>query len=310
MVSILKTLLFGLDSRNQKVEILNVMSLGKVGGRVLTVRIAIMKLGCIGCSSLLEYILDERAERKDITVGVFSPGCKMDPEDVPEVVERVVSFKPDLVILISPNATMPGPKAGREALSKAGLPTLVISDAPAKKITQELDAGGFGYLIVEADSMIGARRDFLDATEMALFNSDIIRVLAITGVYRLLHVEIDKIVDQTEAVQKMVLPRIIVDKETAANCGQFNNAYAKAKAMASFEIARRVADLSTQGSYVIKERERFLPIVAAAHEMMRAAAKLADEAREAEKSSDSVSRTPHNPEGATFSKTKLFDKAA
>lgn len=177
----LKTLLFALDSRNQKVEILNVRSLGKVGGRVLTVRIAIMKLGCIGCSSLLEYILDERAERKDITVGVFSPGCKMDPEDVPQVVERVVLFRPDLVILISPNATMPGPKAGREALSKAGLPTIVISDAPAKKITQELGAGGFGYIIVEADSMIVARRDFLDATEMALFNSDIIRVLAITG---------------------------------------------------------------------------------------------------------------------------------
>ena len=276
----------------------------------MAVKIAIMKIGCIGCSPLLEYVLDERADRNDITVGVFSPGCKMEAEDVPPVAERVVAFKPDLVILVSPNAAMPGPKTGREAIAKAGIPVLVVSDAPAKKIAPELDAGGFGYVIVEADSMIGARREFLDATEMALFNSDVIRVLAVSGVYRLLYTEIDKIIDQLEAGQKISMPKILVDKETAVNSGKFNNPYAKAKAIASYELSRRVADLSTQGCFVIKERERYLPVVAAAHEMMRAAAKLADEAREIEKTEDSVTRTPHTSEGAVLSKTKIFDKLA
>jgi methylenetetrahydromethanopterin dehydrogenase len=274
----------------------------------LAVKIAIMKIGCIGCSPLLEYILDERADRRDITVGVFSPGCKMDAEDVPPVAERVVAYKPGFVVLVSPNAAMPGPKTGRELLSKAGLPVLVISDAPAKKTVPELDAGGFGYIIVEADSMIGARREFLDATEMALFNSDVIRVLAVTGVYRLLYTEIDKIIDQLESGQKITMPKILVDKETATNNGKFNSPYAKGKAMASYEIARRVADLSTQGCFVLKERERYLPMVAAAHEMMRIAAKLADEAREVEKASDSTTRTPHTSEGAVLSKTRLLDK--
>jgi len=275
----------------------------------LPVKFAIMKIGCIGCSSLLEYVLDERADRKDITVGVFSPGCKMDAEDVPPVAERVVAFKPDFVVLVSPNAAMPGPKTGRELLSKAGLPVLVVSDAPAKKVAPELEAGGFGYIIVEADSMIGARREFLDATEMALFNSDVIRVLAITGVYRLLYTEIDKIIDQLESGQKITMPKIMVDKETAANSGKFNNPYAKGKAMASYEMARRVADLSTQGCFILKERERYLPMVTAAHELMRMAAKLADEAREIEKATDSVTRTPHTSEGAILNKTKLLDKA-
>jgi len=49
-------------------------------------------------------------------------------------------------------------------------------------------------------------------------------------------------------------------------------------------------------------------VVSAAHEMMREAARLADEAREIDKAEDMVFRTPHNNEGAVLQKRKLLDK--
>jgi methylenetetrahydromethanopterin dehydrogenase len=271
------------------------------------VKIAVVKLGFIGCAPVFECLLDERSVRKDITVRVFSPGSKMNDE-APKIVEEAVKMAPDFIVLITPNAAMPGPKSARDALAKSGLPTLIISDGATKKIQEELDAQGFGYIIVMADSMIGARREFLDPVEMALFNSDVIRVLAVTGVYRLIYTEIDKVIEQVKRGQKISLPRIIVDKEMAVSYGDFSNPYAKAKAMASYEMAREVNSLTTKACYVIKERERYLPMVAAAHEMMRKAAILADEAREIEKSSDTVARKPHLPDGSVLKKIKLLEE--
>ncbi|MEM3006418.1 MAG: F420-dependent methylenetetrahydromethanopterin dehydrogenase, partial [Candidatus Bathyarchaeia archaeon] len=53
---------------------------------------------------------------------------------------------------------------------------------------------------------------------------------------------------------------------------------------------------------------RYIPIVAAAHELMRMAARLADEAREIEKSNDSVSRVVHLRSGALRGKVKLLEE--
>ncbi|MGE3772105.1 MAG: F420-dependent methylenetetrahydromethanopterin dehydrogenase [Gammaproteobacteria bacterium] len=49
-------------------------------------------------------------------------------------------------------------------------------------------------------------------------------------------------------------------------------------------------------------------LVAAGHVMLRAAARLADEARELEKSADSLARTPHAANGAILRKTALDAK--
>jgi methylenetetrahydromethanopterin dehydrogenase len=49
-------------------------------------------------------------------------------------------------------------------------------------------------------------------------------------------------------------------------------------------------------------------MVAAAHEILRSAAILADDAREIEKYGDSVLRTPHESDGKITSKTKFADK--
>jgi len=276
----------------------------------MVVKVGFLKLGCIGSASLLEFMLDERAERQDVDVRVVGAGAKLGTEQAEEAAKRMLEFKPQLVVITSPNATLPGPKKAREIIKDAGIPAVVVSDSPAKKSVQELEQQGFGYIIVEADSMIGARREFLDPLEMVLFNLDVTRVLAITGALNLLTTEIDRAIESIKIGAKVSLPKVVVDKERAIKAAAFSNAYAGTKAMAAYETARRVADLSVEGCFQVKEWERYTQIVSAAHEMMRQAARLADEARETEKSQDAVSRTPHYDDGSVLKKTKLIEKPA
>ncbi|MHC1627205.1 MAG: F420-dependent methylenetetrahydromethanopterin dehydrogenase [Candidatus Nezhaarchaeales archaeon] len=272
------------------------------------VRIGIVKLGCIGCAPLLEYLLDERADRGDITVRVVTSGAKMTPEEAENVIKMLEPFKPQLIIIASPNAALPGPTKAREAAKALNAPIVIITDAPAKKAASKFEEGGFGYIIVEADSMIGARREFLDPTEMALFNADIIKVLAITGVFNLIVKTIDEMISSIKRGEEVKLPKIIVNKDLALENAGFSNPYAQAKAMAAFEAARRVADLTTEGCFKVQEWEKYIPLVAAGHELMRYAAKLADEAREIEKGIDQVMRMPHRASGELAVKRKLIEK--
>lgn len=272
------------------------------------VRVGIIKLGCIGCSPLLEYLLDERADRNDITVRIVSSGAKMAVEEVEDLVKMLEPFKPQLVIIASPNAALPGPTRVREKAKVLNVPILVISDAPAKKAINTLEEGGFGYIIVEADAMIGARREFLDPTEMALFNADIIKVLAITGVFNLIVKTIDNMINSIKKGEEVKLPKLVVNKELALENAGFSNPYAYAKAMAAFEAARRVADLTTEGCFKVQEWEKYIPLVAAGHELMKYAAKLSDEAREMEKSLDQVMRMPHRASGELAVKRKLVER--
>lgn len=272
------------------------------------VRVGIVKIGNIGSSPLLDALLDERADREDLEVRVVSTGAKLDPSQAEEASQKLLELKPALLIAASPNAALPGPAKIRELAAKAGVPTIVISDGPSKKIVKQLAEGGFGYIIIDADAMIGARREFLDPVEMALFNADIIKVLAITGVFRLLYQEIDKVIETLKRGEKPTLPQIVLDKEKAIAAAGFQNPYAQAKALAAYEISRRVADLDVEGCFVVQERERYVPIVATAHEMMRLAAKLADEAREIEKGQDTLLRIPHYKDGTLLFKRKLAEK--
>jgi methylenetetrahydromethanopterin dehydrogenase len=274
----------------------------------MVVKVGFLKLGCIGSALLLEFMLDERAEREDIDVRVVGAGAKLGIEQAEETARRMLDFKPQIVIATSPNATLPGPKKAREIIKAAGIPVVVVSDSPTKKSVQELEQQGFGYIIVEADSMIGARREFLDPLEMVLFNLDVARVLAITGTLNLLTTEIDHVIESIKKGVQISPPKIVVDKEKAIRAASFSNPYSAAKAMAAYEMARRVGDLSVEGCFAVKEWERYTQIVSAAHEMMRQAARLADDARETEKAQDSVSRTPHYDDGSILKKRKLMDK--
>ena len=272
------------------------------------IRIGVAKVGNIGSSVLLDILLDERADRQDIAVRVVGSGPKLDPEAVREVVSKLLEFEPDMVIMASPNAALPGPSAGRELLAEAGVPTIIISDAPGKRAIEDVEAKGMGYIIVPADSMIGARREFLDPTEMAIYNADLLKVLACTGVFHAIVRAIDKAIDDIKAGRAPELPRIVLGRDEAVEAARFSNPYARAKAMAAYEMAAKVADLTVEGCFKVKEWERYTHIVAAAHELMRQAARLAEEAREMEKQGDTVFRAPHNKKGVLLSKEKLIEK--
>lgn len=270
------------------------------------VKVGIFKCGNIGTAPLLELLFDELADREDISVRTVTTGAKMLAEEVVEALPKMFDFNPHLVIFISPNPAVAGPKKAMEMLSEKKIPSIFISDSPGKRLKEEFEKQGFGYIIVMGDPMIGARKEFLDPTEMAIFNSNVIKVLAITGAYRIVQQEIDKILSNLKEGLTLELPRIVIDTETIRDRSDFRNPYALAKAMAAYELAKKVAEINTKACFMEKEKEKYIPLVACAHEIAQAAAKLAEEAREIEKYGDTLVRRPHSKEGKLKFKDKLM----
>ncbi|MBP2146555.1 methylenetetrahydromethanopterin dehydrogenase [Methanofollis sp. W23] len=261
---------------------------------------------------MAELLLDERADREDMQTFMATSGTKLQPEDIDRVVTTMKEWVPDFCIVVSPNGILPGPTGAREQLAEAGIPCIVITDDITGKKDQfaALKESQFGYIIMKADSMIGARREFLDPVEMADFNGNLVKVLALTGAFRKLQLELDKVIDQVKEGKKgadLVLPKLVMNSDKAV-AGEFSNPYALAKARAAYEIAQAVAGVNVKGCFMTKGFENYVPIVASAHEMMREAAYLCDEAREIEKAGDGIIRKPHKKDGVIVSKTALISK--
>lgn len=277
----------------------------------MVVKVGIAKLGNIASGVMAELLLDERADREDMQTFMATSGTKLQPEDIDRVVTNMKAWAPDFCVVVSPNGVLPGPTGAREQLLAAGIPVVVITDdVTTKKEWADLKESKFGYIIMKADSMIGARREFLDPIEMADYNGNLVKVLSITGAFRKLQQELDKVIDQVKAGQKgeqLVLPKVVMTPEKAIE-GEFSNPYALAKARAAYEIAAAVAMVNVKGCFMTKEWEKYIPIVTSAHEMMRVAAILCDEARELDKAGDGVVRKPHKKDGVIVSKTKLISK--
>ncbi len=270
-------------------------------------KIGILKNGTIGSSLLLAFLMDERAESKRIDVIEVSSGAKMNPpEKCMKTMEKLLEINPELIIMSSPNAALPGPKKVREMAGS--IPTVIISDSPAKKAIDEIKEKNMGYILVGCDSMIGARRPFLDPIEMSIFNADLLKVLAITGSLKLIADELNKIIMDMLDGKAPVLPQIIIDANNATEAAGFSNPYARAKAIAAFELAASVSKITTKACFQLKERDEYMPLLAAAHEMMSYSAKMCTDAREMEKSNDTVIRKPHHANQHFLTKIKLYDK--
>ena len=270
-------------------------------------KIGILKNGTIGASLLLAFLMDERAESKRIDVIEVSSGAKMNPpEKCVKTMEKLLETNPELIIMSSPNAALPGPKKVREMAGS--IPTIIISDSPAKKAIDEIKEKNMGYILVGCDSMIGARRPFLDPIEMSIFNADLLKVLAITGSLRLIADELNKVIMDMLDRKAPVLPQIIIDANNATTAAGFSNPYARAKAIAAFELAASVSKITAKACFVLKERDEYMPLLAAAHEMMSYSAKMCMDAREIEKSNDTVIRKPHHANQHFLTKIKLNDK--
>lgn len=267
-------------------------------------------MGNLGMSQVVDLVLDEIADREGIEVRTFGTGAKMGKDEAAHT-EHFRKYEADFYVIISPNASAPGPTAAREIWKDR--PMIVISDGPTKKDDrQALQDAGFGYIIMKVDPLIGAKREFLDPVEMASFNSDAMKVLSTCGVVRLITNEFDKVLDQVNAGKSgknLELPHALVSAQKAVESAGFNNPYAKAKALAALHMADKVAEVNFPACFVLKEVEEVALTAAAGHEMMRAAAQLAIDAREIEKANDSLYRQPHAKKEAGYrEKTKLYDK--
>nr|WP_300999217.1 F420-dependent methylenetetrahydromethanopterin dehydrogenase [Methanoculleus sp.] len=281
-------------------------------GVKVVVKVGIAKLGNIASGVMGELLLDERADREDMITFMATSGTKLQPEDIDRVVSNMKAWGPDFCIVVSPNGVLPGPTQAREDLAAAGIPCIVITDDVTTKKEQfeALKASNFGYIIMKADAMIGARREFLDPIEMADYNGNLVKVLAITGAFRKMQMELDKVIDQVKAGKKgadLALPKVVMTSDKAVE-GEFSNPYALAKARAAYEIAQSVAGVNVKGCFMTKEWEKYIPIVASAHEMMRQAMLLCEEARNLEKGVDAVIRKPHKKTGEIVAKTALISK--
>lgn len=283
------------------------------------VNLGVLKLGCIGASPLIDLLLDERADREDLHVRAFTSGAKLDGDSCAEPTASVIASKPDLIILACPNSALPGPKASRKAIGEAGIPLITVSDGPSRKAYYKKDDEGKqqlnipddqGFFILPTDPMIGARREFLDPSEMALFNAEVIKVLANCGVLRYIQNDLDAVIEAIKSGDPLPLPRANVTAEKAIVAGGFSNPYAAAKALGALKITEGVAAITSKGCFVEQDADKYITMVAAGHEMIRKAAQLADEARELEKSNDAVLRTPHASDGRAMQKTRLGDKPA
>jgi len=253
------------------------------------VTVTFVKIGYIGTTVIIEALLDERSARTDLKMRTVACGVSMDEADAAEVSKIAAGIESDLYIVVSPNAALPGPKKAREILKETGKPIIAISDEPSRKALKALPEEGMGYIVVYGDPMIGAVTAFLDPVEMAIFNGDVLKVLSVEG-------------------KKPVLPEIVITKMTALQHSGLSNPYAYAKGLAAFEMSRNVADLTTEGVFKTEDRLEIIQKVAAAHELIRQAAKLSDEAREIEKSNDSVERIAHFKGGDRRRKTELYGK--
>ena len=272
------------------------------------ITVTFVKIGYIGTTTLVDALLDERSARADIKIRVISSSVQMAEEDAMDVAKIAAGVPSDLYVVISPNVGLPGPTKAREVLKATGKPIIVIGDEPSRKAAKSLPEEGIGYIVIYGDPMISAKAPFLDPVEMALFNADVLRVLAVTGTFRLVHTTLDKVIEEIKAGQKPQLPELIINKTAALAASDIQNPYAYAKAMAAYEASKEVASLSTEAVFKIEDRKEALPVLAAAHELMRMAAKLADEAREIEKSNDTAVRLAHYKKGDLRRRVKLFDE--
>lgn len=272
----------------------------------MKVKVGVFKCGNIGTAPILELLLDELADRKDLTVRTVSTGSKMDVGAVEETIEKIFEFAPDLLLFISPNTSAPGPAKAREVFSKRKVPAVIFTDGPGKRAMDEIEKQGLGYVIIMGDPLIGARREFLDPLEMAIFNSNVIKVLACTGVFRRIFREIDRLIDALKSGSDLTLPRLIIDTDDIRDAGDFQNPYAMTKAMAAYEMLKKAAEINVRACFIEKDKEKYVPFVACAHEIVQMSATLAEEAREIEKYGDTLLRTPHGKDGRLKTKDKLM----
>ena len=273
------------------------------------VKVTFVKIGYIATTTLIDALLDERGGRKDLQMRVVSSSVSMEEEASVDVAKMAAGIPSDLYVVVSPNAAMPGPTKAREALRATGKPVIVVSDEPSRKTLKENPVEGVGYIVVTNDPMIGAKQSFLDPVEMALFNADAIRVLAVTGSFRIVQQEIDKVIEQIGRGEKPTLPQVVIEKENGARRGADieplragqGDGRIRGEPAASPTSAQRAHSRSRNR----RDTSQSSPRPTSCSGRRR---RPPTRQREMEKGNDSAARLAHFSKGETRKKTKLGDK--
>lgn len=250
--------------------------------------ICIIKIGNTSVAQAIDYLFTDIAK-----INIISSGAKLNPKQIKEIIPQAVDSNPDLIILTTPNPEAVGPAFARSELSQLDIPVIIIGDSPlvGVKIQDEMKHQNLGFILVSGDPMIGVRQEFLDASEMCIFNADIVKVLAICGVFKTIRKIIIKYLDHT------ILPQLtLTGNDVIVNAG-FTNPYAEAKALAAYTVCESIAYINLEGSYLTDDFERYMDLLSAASELANTAYKLADEAY-------MIEHTPSLHESNDFADTK------
>ena len=272
------------------------------------VNITFIKLGNITLTTLVDIMLDERASRTDINCKVISSSTKLKETNAQELIDLLEHIPTDLVVAVSPNANLEGPKFLVEKL-KGKYPLIVISDEADKELRASWKEAGIGYMIAPFDPMIGAKKDFLDPSEMGIFNGHIISAFSACGVFTFITKQLDSVIENLKNSEEPKLPFKLLSSKAIVTDYPFSNGYSASKAMAALEILKQAGKQNVNGMYVEKDRNVSLIKLAAAHEMVRQASLLADEIRELEKGTNHLVKLPHAKDGKWLHKLHFYDEA-
>ena len=121
------------------------------------VNIGIIKMGNLGMSQVINLIQDEMAAREGITVRAFGTGAKMGLAEAMDT-ESFKQWHADVMIIISPDATAPGPTALLE--SWKNVPCIVISDGPEDMTAKSFGASRLRIYYLVGRSVGRAKREF------------------------------------------------------------------------------------------------------------------------------------------------------
>ena len=270
------------------------------------IRVGVAKTGNISTSIVFEHLLDERAEREDLEIRVFSSGPKLREKDCEEILKYVIEYNPDLIVYITPNASLKHVLKCIEKYLK-GKNSIVISDKPAKKAIEKFNEYDLGYIIVEGDAMIGARREFLDPIEMAIYNASMLKIFSVIGVLRIVLEEIDKVIDSLKKGEKY-LPKIVINSETLLERNYVENPYAKALTYSIYETLIRMGEINVNACFVEKDWKKYTYKVASTHLLVEKLEEIAEEIRRIDIFNDNVLRTPHYKDGRLLFKKRLIEK--
>ncbi len=86
------------------------------------------------------------------------------------------------------------------------------------------------------------------------------------------------------------MPKLVIDFACLRENSVFANPYAKAKALAAYALAEKVAEINNTACFIEKESEKYVLLAACAHEVAQIAAHLAQQAREIEKTNDTLNQ--------------------